>query len=184
MITIVSVREFHTMVAFLMLVVLLSVIDTQVGFTKEDGMKKEDFQISVDGRRVEFTKPSIFLKKDNVWMVPLADFTKQLGLKVEYPNGENIAVLCGGTESKLCVPLRFQDSKNGVVHIHGVVYVQPANVTEPFGFQIYKKSSNTLEVIDPAHLAPEFTLPDLENVPRHLRDFRGKKTFLYVWGSW
>ena len=112
------------MVAFLMLVVLLSVIDTQVGFTKEDGMKKEDFQISVDGRRVEFTKPSIFLKKDNVWMVPLADFTKQLGLKVEYPNGENIAVLCGGTESKLCVPLRFQDSKNGVVHIHGVVYVQ------------------------------------------------------------
>ena len=34
------------------------------------------------------------------------------------------------------------------------------------------------------HLAPEFTLPDLEGTSKHLRDFRGKKTLLYVWGSW
>ena len=183
-IRVISAREFNTMIICLILVIFCSVMRVPIGFTNEDGMKKEDFQISVEGQQLKFTKSPIFFEKDNVWVVPLADFAKQLGLKVEYPDGENIAVLCSSTASELCVPLRFQDSKNGVVHIDRVTYVQPANVVEPFGFQIYEKASNTLEIIHPAHLAPEFTLPDLENVPRHLRDFRGKKTILYVWGSW
>ena len=177
-------RKRHFIVGLSVLAILVFVIGLQMGFTEEDDMKKEDFQVSVDAQRIEFTKPPIFLLKDNVWVVPLADFAKQLGLKVEYPDGEDIAVLCGGTESELCVPLRFQDSKNGVVHIDGVTYAQPVNVAEPFGFQVYEASANRLEVIHPVHFAPEFTLPDLEGIPRGLRDFRGKKTFLYVWGSW
>ncbi len=145
-------------------------------------MQHADFQISIDAQPVVFTVPPIL--KDGVWLVPLESFAKRLGLKVEYSQGEEMVVLCGETESELCVPLRFQDSKDGVVDIKGVVYVQPASVTEPFGFEIYSSASNRLEVIPPMQLAPEFTLPDLQGTQRHLRDFRGKKTLLYVWGSW
>lgn len=175
-------RKLHTVVGCLTLVVLWIVVGVQMGITKGDSMKKADFQISIDGRRVKFTPSPVF--KDGTWLVPLEPFAEQLGLKVEYPDDEGIAVLCGSTDPELCVPLRLQDSKNGVAHIDGAPYTQPVNVTKPFGFQIYETSPNQLEVIHPAHLAPEFTLPDLEDVPRRLRDFRGKKTFLYVWGSW
>ena len=153
-----------------------------MGNTQEDNMKDADFQISIDTQPIVFTAPPIL--KDGVWLVPLERFAKQLGLKVEYPEGEKIVVLCGGTESEICVPLQFQDSKNGVVDINGVTYAQPASITEPFGLEIYRISSNRLEVIQPMHLASEFTLPDLQGTPRSLQDFRGKKTLLYVWGSW
>ena len=179
---IVSGRNLTSMVGFLMVVMLCLAVGVQITFANGESMKKEDFQVTVDGQRVEFT-PSPILK-DGTWFVPLEPFAEQLGLKVEYPDGEGIAVLCGSTDSELCVPLRLQDSKSGVAHIDGTPYTQPVNVTKPFGFQIYETSPNQLEVIHPAHLAPEFTLPDLEDVPRRLRDFRGKKTFLYVWGSW
>ena len=116
--------------------------------------------------------------------MPLAPFAEQLGLNVEYPEGSEMVVLCGGVESELCVPLQFQDSKEGAVKIDAVTYVPLTHITEAFGFEIYKASANRLEVIHPLHLAPEFTLPDLQNTSRNLRDFRGKKTFLYVWGSW
>ena len=179
---IVSGRNLTSMVRFLMVVMLCLAVGVQIAFANGESMKKEDFQVSVDGQRVEFT-PSPILK-DGTWFVPLKPFAAQLGLKIEYPKGAEMVVLCGGVESELCVPLRFQDSKNGVAHIDGVPYVQPMNVTKPFDFQIYETSPNRLEVIHIMHLAPEFTLPDLENIPRRLRDFRGKKTFLYVWGSW
>jgi hypothetical protein len=175
-------RKLHTMIGLSMLVILFSVIGIQMGFTEEDGMKKEDFQVSIDAQRIEFTKPATF--KDGAWLVPLKPFAEQLGLKVEYPEGSEMVVLCGGVESELCVPLQFQDSKEGAVDIDGVTYVQPAHLAKTFGFEIYQASSNTLEIIRPTHLAPEFTLPDLEGNPRHLKEFRGKKTFLYVWGSW
>ena len=146
-------------------------------------MKKEDFQVSVDAQRIEFTKPVIF--KDGTWLVPLKPFAEQLGLKIEYPEGTGMVVLCGGVESELCVPLQFQDSKEGAVDIDGVNLCANRHTSrKTFGFEIYEASVNTLEIIQPAHLAPEFTLPDLEGNPRHLKEFRGKKTFLYVWGSW
>ena len=94
-----------------MLAILFSVIGGQIGFTEEDGMKKENFQISVDAQRIEFTAPPVF--KDGAWFVPLKPFAKQLGLKIEYPEGAEMMVLCGGVESELCVPLRFQDGKEG-----------------------------------------------------------------------
>ena len=171
----------HTL-KFLIFTTLFCVIGLQMGNTQESDMKSANFQISVDAQPVVFTAPPIL--KDGVWLVPLDSFAERLGLKVEYPEGEKMAVLCGETESERCVPLRFQDSKDGVMDINGVVYARPASVTEPFGFEIYSISSNRLEIIQPMHLAPEFTLPDLDDTQRHLRDFRGKKTFLYVWGSW
>ena len=169
---------------------LFCAVDLRVGLAEEENMSREDFQITIDAQCVAFAVPPVL--REGKWFVPLEPFAKQLGLKVEYPEGTKMAVLCGGGASELCVPLEFQDialkaaigSHKGVVDIDGVTYVQPARVTEPFGFEIYEVSANRLEVIQPMHLAPEFTLPDLEGTPRRLRDFRGKKTLLYVWGSW
>lgn len=181
MILAISVRGLSVMVGFIMLTAgLLCAVGLRIGVTEEENMSREDLQMTVDAQRLTFTAPPIL--KEGRWFVPLEPFAKQLGLKVEYPEGAKMVVLCGGSE--LCVPLEFQDSEKGVVDINGVTYVQPARVTKPFGFEIYEVSANRLEVIQPMHLAPEFTLPDLEGTPKHLRDFRGKKTLLYVWGSW
>lgn len=174
-------KMLHTL-KFFIFSALLCVIGVQMGNTQESDMKSTNFQISIDAQPVVFTAPPIL--KDGVWLVPLESFAKRLGLKVEYPEGEKMAVLCRETESERCVPLRFQDSKDGIIDVNGVIYARPTSVTEPFGFEIYSISSNRLEVIQPMHLAPEFTLPDLWGTEKHLRNFRGKKTLLYVWGSW
>ena len=175
-------RKLRSIVRLSMLVILFSLINVQIGFAEEDSMQKKDFQVLVDAQRIEFTKPAIF--KDGAWLVPLEPLAEQLELKVEYPEGARMVVLCGGVGSERCVPLQFQDGKEGAVDIEGITYVQPAHLAKAFGFEIYKASANTLEIIRSAYLAPEFTLPDLAGNPRHLKEFRGKKTFLYVWGSW
>ena len=166
---------------FMVLAVLFCAIGIQMGFA-EKNMNEKDFQISIDAQRVVFTEPPIF--RDGEWFVPLEHFAKQLDLKVEYPEGTKMVVLCGGVASELCVPLEFRDDEKGAVEIGGMVYARPAHIAEPFGFEIYGVSANSLSVVQPAHLAPEFTLPDLEGTLKHLKDFRGKKTLLYVWGSW
>lgn len=191
MILAISVRRLGVIVGSIMLATtLFCAVDLRVGLAEEENMSRDDFQITIDAQRVAFAAPPVL--RGGKWFVPLEPFAKQLGLKVEYPEGAKMAVLCGGGASELCVPLEFQDivpkasvgSHKGVVDIDGVTYVQPVRVTEPFGFEIYEVSANRLEVIQPMHLAPEFTLPDLEGTPRRLRDFRGEKTLLYVWGSW
>ena len=183
MIIAILTSKLRAIIGFVMLVVGLScVISLRVGLTEEGNMNKKDFHISIDAQRLTFTAPPIL--KDGNWFVPLEPFAKRLGLKVEYPEGAKMVVLCGGVVSELCVPLEFQDGEKGLVDVDGITYVQPARVVEPFGFEVYEVSANQLEVIQPMHLAPEFTLPDLEGTPKRLRDFRGKKTLLYVWGSW
>lgn len=191
MILAISVCRLGRIMGFIMLApALFCAVGLRVGLAEEENMSREDLQITIDAQRVAFAAPPIL--REGKWFVPLEPFAKRLGLKVEYPEGAKMAVLCGGATSELCVPLEFQDIAlqvsiglhKGVVDIDGVTYVQPELVTEPFGFEIYEVSANRLEVIQPMHLAPEFTLPDLEGTPRRLRDFRGKKTLLYVWGSW
>ena len=161
---------------------LFCTADLQIGFAEERNVNRQNFQISIDAQHVAFTTPPIF--RDGEWFVPLEHFAEQLGLKVEYREGAKMVVLCGGKASELCVPLQFQDGEKGAVEIGGIVYASPASVAEPFGFEIYKMSANQLEVIQSMHLASNFTLPDLDGIPRHLQDFRGKKTLLYIWGSW
>ncbi len=136
-------------------------------------------QISIDNQLITFTSAPIF--KNGAWLVPLESFCKQLELKVEYPDGEKMAVLCGSGESELCVPLQFGES---AFNIDGVAYAKLESITAPFGFEIYKVSETELEVVHPEQLAPKFTLPDLDGTSRRLQDFRGKKTLLYIWGSW
>ena len=136
-------------------------------------------QISIDNQPVTFASSPIF--KNGSWLVPLESFCKQLGLKVEFPDGGEMAVICGVGESDLCVPLQFGES---AFNIDGVSYAKLESIIEPFGFEIYKVSETELEVVRPEQLAPKFTLPDLDGTPRRLQDFRGKKTLLYIWGSW
>ena len=136
-------------------------------------------QISLDSQLVTFTSTPIF--KNGAWLVPLEPLCKQLRLKVEYPGGD-MAVICGeGEESELCVPLQFGER---AFNIDSVTYAKLENIIEPFGFEIYKVSETELEVIRPKQLVPKFTLPDLDGTLRRLQDFRGKKTLLYIWGSW
>ena len=181
MIIAISVPKGRSIVEFMVLAVLFCAIGIQMGFA-EKNMNEKDFQISIDAQRVVFTAPPIF--RNGEWFVPLEGFAKQLDLKVEYPEGAKMVVLCGGVASELCVPLEFRDDEKGAVQIDSVVYARPAHIAEPFGFEIYEASTNSLAVVQPAHLATEFTLPDLEGTLKHLKDFRGKKTLLYVWGSW
>ena len=55
----VPIRRFHTIRSLSMLVVLLLVIHGQIGFTKGDSMKREDFQVLIDAQRVTFTTPPV-----------------------------------------------------------------------------------------------------------------------------
>ncbi|MDE0637624.1 MAG: redoxin domain-containing protein [Candidatus Poribacteria bacterium] len=137
-------------------------------------------QISIDNQLVTFTSTPIF--KNGVWLVPIESICQQLGLKIETPDGGEMVVICGeGEEADLCVPLQFGAS---AFDIDGVIYAKLENITEPFGFEIYKASETELEIVRPEQLAPQFTLPDLDGTPKRLQDFRGKKTLLYIWGSW
>lgn len=139
----------------------------------------EKLKISIDNKLVTFTSIPIF--KDSAWLVPLEDLCKQLELKVEYPDGGEMAVICDSGDSELCVPLQFGEE---AFSIDDVTYAKLESIATPFGFEIYKASESHIEIIRSEQLAPEFTLPDLDDTPKHLQDFRGKKTLLYIWGSW
>ena len=45
----VSGRKLKSMVRFLMVVMLCTAVGVQIGFADGESMKKEDFQVSVDG---------------------------------------------------------------------------------------------------------------------------------------
>ncbi len=139
----------------------------------------EKLKVSIDNKLVTFTSAPIF--KDSAWLVPLEDLCKQLDLKVEYPDGGEMAVICDKEDSELCVPLQFGEE---AFSIDDVTYAKLESIAIPFGFEIYKASKSHIEIIRPEQLAPQFTLHNLDDIPKHLKDFRGKKTLLYIWGSW
>ncbi len=136
-------------------------------------------KVSIDNQLVTFSSDPIF--KNDAWLVPIEPICQELGLKTEFPDGSEMVVICGQGGSELCVPLQFGEN---AFNIDDVTYAQLEDITEPFGYEIYKVSEMELEVIHPDLLAPKFTLPDLDDTPRRLQDFRGKKTLLYIWGSW
>ncbi|MYG00362.1 hypothetical protein F4212_14695 [Candidatus Poribacteria bacterium] len=139
----------------------------------------EKLKVSIDNKLITFASAPIF--KDSTWLVPLEDLCQQLELKVEYPENGEIAVICGSGESELCVPLQFGTE---AFNIDNVTYAKLESIATPFGFEIYRASESHIEIIRSEQLAPQFTLPDLDDTPKHLQDFRGKKTLLYIWGSW
>ncbi len=138
-----------------------------------------DFKVSIDSTLISFSANPML--KDGAWFVPIETVCEQLGLKVETPDGGEMVVICGGGELELCVPLQLGKS---AFSVDNVIYAKLEDITEPFGFEIYKATETELEIIRPEQLAPQFTLRDLENNPKRLREFRGKKVLLYIWGSW
>lgn len=138
-----------------------------------------NLKVSIDSKLITFSTSPIF--KNGTWLVPIETLCKQLGLKVETPDGEEMVVICGSGESELCVPLQLGER---AFSIDNVTYAKLEDMIEPFGFEIYKASETELEIVRPERLTPKFTLPDLDGTPKRLQDFRGKKTLLYIWGSW
>ncbi len=138
-----------------------------------------NLKVSIDSKLVTFPTSPIF--KNGTWLIPIETLCKQLGLKVETPDGEDMVVICSSGESELCVPLQLGES---AFKVDNVTYAKPKDIAEPFGFEIYSASDTELEIVRPEQLAPKFTLSDLDDTPKRLQDFRGKKTFLYIWGSW
>lgn len=136
-------------------------------------------KVSIDSKLVTFSASPIL--KNGAWLVPIETLCKQLGLKVEAPDGAEMVVICGGGESEFCVPLQLGDR---AFNIDNVTYAKLMDITEPFGFEIYKASETELEIVRQEQLAPKFSLPDLDDAPKRLQDFLGKKTLLYIWGSW
>ena len=152
--------------------------------------------ILIDNQPIELKSPPLL--KDGKWLVPLESFSELISTKVEYPKGTDTAVICGIADTasgeELCVQLKFDNGTADAVWIDGIAYALPSAVVEPFGFRIHTPSPNRIEIvggnrmigkeISAGHLAPDFTLPDLNGKPRRLSDFQGKKTLLYLWASW
>ncbi len=138
-----------------------------------------DLKVSIDSKLITFSASPIL--KNDVWLVPIDTLCKQLGLKVESPDSGKMVVICDSGESELCVPLNLGEH---AFNIDNVTYAKLIDIIEPFGFEIYKISETEFEIVRPEHLAPHFILPDLDINPKRLQDFRGKKTLLYIWGSW
>lgn len=138
-----------------------------------------NLKVSIDSKLISF--PTSPVSKNGAWLVPIETLCKQLDLKVETPDGEDMVIICGDGESELCVPLQFGER---AFSIENVIYAKPEHIAEPFGFEIYSASETELEIVRPEQLAPKFTLPDLDDTSIRLQDFRGKKTLLYIWGSW
>ena len=138
-----------------------------------------NLKVSIDSKLISFSTNPIL--KNGAWLVPIETLCKQLELKVDIPDEGEMVVICGSGESELCVPLLLGER---AFSIDNVTYAKLEDITEPFGFEIYKTTESELEIVRPEQLAPKFTLPDLDATPKRLQDFRGKKTVLYIWGSW
>lgn len=138
-----------------------------------------NLQISIDSQLINFSSPPTL--KNGEWLVPLEPICQKLGFKVEVQEMQNMVVICGTGDLELCVPLQIDTN---AFYINQVFYAKLESIIEPFGFQVYKDSEYRLEVVRPDQLAPVFTLPDLDDTPVRLQDYRGKKTLLYIWGSW
>ena len=105
-------------------------------------------QILIDNQLIVFDSTPILKNSD--WLVPIAPICKQLELKVEYPDGEDMVVICGGGESELCVPLQLEKD---AYNIDKVTYAKVENIAEPFGFGIYTNILKLdLRLSDPSSL--------------------------------
>ncbi|MCZ6679933.1 MAG: hypothetical protein O7E52_22090 [Candidatus Poribacteria bacterium] len=156
----------------------------------QKGEPMDTLSVFINGSRGALSPPP--LQQNGAWLVPLESFSKLIDAKVEYPEGSGMAVVC---QADRCVPLKLGDRVSGAIEIDGLAYALPEVIAEPFGFQIQTQSPNRIDIVKggvqmtekgntAGWLAPDFVLPDLNGKPRRLSDFRGKKTLIYMWGSW
>jgi hypothetical protein len=92
----------------------------------------------------------------------------------------------GMCRDERCVPLPAAAVKDGEVDVEafwkklgGPVIASEEGDAWALGAPADERNS-TLEHLQ----APDFTLPDVDGVPRSLSHLRGKKVFLATWASW
>ena len=113
---------------------------------------------------------------DGLWMSPV-DAERVTGWTLK-PEG-----MC---RAELCVPLPASAVKPNEVDLAafwtklgGPVVSTPTRDVWALGAPADERNA-ALEGLE----APDFTLPDVDGVPRSLSQLRGKKVFLATWASW
>jgi hypothetical protein len=118
-------------------------------------------------------------------MVPVVAFCQflnqelEIAIKVEWPAGEQLLVLC---LEQRCQPLLFRGRRKSALKFNGQVYAPFGQIIQlldlPNRIEIRPKNwERTKRMLDLA-------LINLEGKLIHLSQFKGKKTLLYVWASW
>ena len=114
--------------------------------------------------------------RDGLWM-SAADAEKVTGWALK-PEG-----MC---RAELCVPMPASAVKGNEVDVEafwkklgGPVIASEAGDVWALGAPAEERNA-ALEGLQ----APDFTLPDIDGVPRALSQLRGKKVFLATWASW
>ena len=114
--------------------------------------------------------------RDGLWM-SAADAEKVTGWALK-PEG-----MC---RAELCVPMPASAVKGNDVDVEafwrklgGPVIASEAGDVWALGAPAEERNA-ALEGLQ----APDFTLPDIDGVPRALSQLRGKKVFLATWASW
>jgi hypothetical protein len=114
--------------------------------------------------------------RDGLWM-SAADAEKVTGWTLK-PEG-----LC---RADLCVPLPAKAVKGREVDVEAFWKILGGPVIASDGGEVWAlgapadERNAALEGL----AAPDFTLPDIDGVPRGLSQLRGKKVFLATWASW
>lgn len=111
--------------------------------------------------------------------LPADDLEAQTGWKLE------VQGLCRGD---VCVPVKDRDAlvRGGLVDIEALAAElhQPVVVDAAEGVAALVESAAERAAALRSLIAPDFTLPDLDERPVALSDFTGKKKLLVAWASW
>ncbi len=122
--------------------------------------------------------PILLLQGERLW-TSLETLTDVLDAKVEDRGGRR--VFCRQDQ---CLFLDADATRS----VNGVELVDLLWIADALGLRSQRfggiRQNVTETSSDQGKLAPDFVLPDLDGKPYALSDFRGKKTVVYIWGSW
>jgi hypothetical protein len=129
--------------------------------------------LSEDVRTVKATA------RDNHLLIDPADLPEALGWELK-PEG-----LC---RENICVPVRntsalFSDDQLDLAAVAGALG-RLAVVDASAGIAAVALPRERRQQALDGLLAPSFTLSDLDGVPHHLEEWRGKKKLLFAFASW
>lgn len=122
--------------------------------------------------------PALLFQSERLW-APLDAAAHAVDAKLEDHDGQR--VLCRG---ELCLLLNSDVVRTqGSVELVDILWLADAlglGDAKPNRLGAMLNASSAPD----NQLAPDFALPDLDGKKLSLSDFRGKKTAVYIWGSW
>ena len=113
----------------------------------------------------------------SLWLSP-DDFTAASGWKPE-PEGLCRGDACIRANAAWVNDAGHIDLGAFAEHLNQPLLRDEANDVWAFGESVSTRRDQLLSTV-----APDFTLPDLDGKQHSLSDYRGKKVFLYSWGSY